>query len=721
MRVSVALLLGLLLAASGCSVESSLKDVTCEEENAVEGDRVCQDGYWVDRNDVITDAGDGTEDVEPDSVEDTETDIEPDTSPECMAEETLCDGSCVDTSSSSQHCGGCGQTCESIGNNTLAECTGGFCHRYCEPGFVDGNGDWIEDVPSSDSNGCEAECTESEGGDEICDNEDNDCDGRVDEAGEQWYRDNDGDGFGDDDSLIEQCDRPSPSFVKTGGDCNDSDPNINPGIVEECTPSGDCTYCNGRNDNCNNTTDENCPCNESDQQDCYTFNSGNPGDGPCRYGTQTCDNGQWGACEGDSGPDEEICNGEDDDCDGTPDNDVVDAGSTCTTGREGICSSGTEVCMSGALQCSSDNAPTNEICNGLDDDCDGTPDNNLTDATGESCDTGQDGICGPGTNECVGGSIVCQANNSPTAETCNGEDDDCNGAVDDGVKTTYYKDVDDDDFGITGDTQEACSPSGDYTAVQGTDCADDNPDINPGEGEVCDNGLDDNCDGVFNEACPCDFGGDNIGVCANSTRDQNGDCQQPADYVADEGVNGDGCGDSLDNDCDTGVDEGCSTGPETNCMDGMDNDGDNLIDCEDDDCDMRACGTGTGAVCDFNQTECVENLCDGVDNDEDTDVDEECDDDEDGYCNETFTIDTDDACANTVPGDRSTYDCNDGDDNIHPGATEECDGVDSDCDRTADEDDQDAEDRCKQVGGINDTCRLISSSYCCKPSTAGGC
>jgi hypothetical protein len=73
------------------------------------------------------------------------------------------------------------------------------------------------------------------GADEYCDGEDNDCDDVVDEQGAvdqiSWYPDRDGDGFGDTDSEEVGCSAPS-DYLEVAGDCDDSDPNVNPDALE---------------------------------------------------------------------------------------------------------------------------------------------------------------------------------------------------------------------------------------------------------------------------------------------------------------------------------------------------------------------------------------------------------------------------------------------------------------------------------------------------------
>jgi len=96
----------------------------------------------------------------------------------------------------------------------------------------------------------------------------------------------------------------------------------------------------------------------------------------------------------------------------------------------------------------------------------------------------------------------CDDNNAsanPAAtEICNEVDDNCDGQIDEGVQNTYYEDMDGDGYGsMSFWSIQACSAPFGFVSSN-NDCADNNPAINPGAAEVC-NTIDDNCDGQINE------------------------------------------------------------------------------------------------------------------------------------------------------------------------------------------------------------------------------
>ncbi len=194
--------------------------------------------------------------------------------------------------------------------------------------------------------------------------------------------------------------------------------------------------------------------------------------GACASGRRTCDSsGTWGGCLAGS-PRSEACNGQDDDCDGATDEDGVCrpacacASGVCCDGcnlrpATASCAERTETRCNGAIGGAIEQRRVRTMCSGAGSDCSGaaTADAwvlvrrcgasercegvvptcaSLTCAPGAtmSCGSGRSGICAEGRQSCnsSGGWDACTAVRSPTAEICNGLDDDCDGATDeDGV------------------------------------------------------------------------------------------------------------------------------------------------------------------------------------------------------------------------------------------------------------------------------------------------
>jgi hypothetical protein len=124
--------------------------------------------------------------------------------------------------------------------------------------------------------------------------------------------------------------------------------------------------------------------------------------GVCSNGTLSC-SGNTITCDPVQQPSAELCNTLDDDCDGSVDEGNPQGGGSCTIGGVGQCGAGTVTCTSGALVCVNDGITASpELCNGLDDDCDG-----LTDETpsgvGVACNCGGTTVCGGGAIACQGG------------------------------------------------------------------------------------------------------------------------------------------------------------------------------------------------------------------------------------------------------------------------------------------------------------------------------
>jgi len=246
---------------------------------------------------------------------------------------------------------------------------------------------------------------------EVCNGADDDCDDDVDEALNETVTC----GLGICQVTVDTC---------VGGVAT-------PCLPGEPNPNGE--TCDGFDDDCDGAIDEGCDCINDDTQPCYSGAPNTQGVGQCQAGVQTCVLGAWGTCEGEVLPVAELCNGLDDNCDTVDDDNDPESGGACNTGLNGVCDPGTEQCVGGNLVCQQNNQPTAEVCNGLDDDCNGPVDDGNP-GGGGPCSTGLMGICTAGTLVCTGGLLQCQQNQmAEPAEICqNALDDDCNGPVDDG-------------------------------------------------------------------------------------------------------------------------------------------------------------------------------------------------------------------------------------------------------------------------------------------------
>ena len=276
-----------------------------------------------------------------------------------------------------------------------------------------------------------------------------------------------------------------------------------------CVPAEE--TCNGRDDDCDGVTDE-------------ALERGCGSDvGACAPGIESCAAGRWGACEGSTGPTAETCDGAaDDDCDG-----AIDEGCPCTDGEMracgsdvGVCVPGTQTCTGGTLgPCEGEVAPGVEACDGaLDEDCDGRVDEGVRVIVYRDADGDGHGDPTMTTTDCAastGWSLDaddcdddCAACHPAGAETCDARDQDCDGRVDEGVRSTWYRDRDGDGHGDPTSPAMACAAPAGHVAT-GDDCDDDCARCRPGGTETCD-ARDQDCDGTMDEAptggmepCPC--------------------------------------------------------------------------------------------------------------------------------------------------------------------------------------------------------------------------
>lgn len=258
-----------------------------------------------------------------------------------------------------------------------------------------------------------------------------------------YFFDADGDGFGDLNFGYTLCSQPD-GFVTISGDCNDSNFSVNENASE---------LCNNIDDDCDNLIDEG-------------FNLSN-------YFIDL-------------------------DSDGF-----------------GNVSSNIIACfqpmgyVSNDTDCNDDeflvNANAQEICNDLDENCNGQADDGLVfinyyvdfDSDGfGSTDTIQNACSQPA--GFVSNNLDCNdisfCVNAAAIEICNGLDDDCNGAVDNGIVfATFYADADGDSYGDPATGQDFCLIPTELLVANGDDCNDANALVNPGATEIWENGIDDDC------------------------------------------------------------------------------------------------------------------------------------------------------------------------------------------------------------------------------------
>ena len=484
----------------------------------------------------------------------------------------------------------------------------------CQLGVVDADNDGSPSNLDCDDNNAARSTLLAE----VCDNIDNDCSGAVDD--------------------IDTATCGVGACMRTASCVN--------GVPAPCTPgTPSAEICDGIDNNCNGAVD-----------DGINVGGACDGDGVCGAGVIQCFEGM-GICSTEPGGTEdqsspEICDSIDNDCDG-----AIDDGLGQTTCGVGVCQRTTDNCVAGVTQSCTPGASSAETCDGLDNDCDGAIDNGFnvgavcdgvgqcdlgvfecngsggvrcsTDPGGsasqvapESCD-GLDndcdgaidngfsigaacdgvGACGAGVTECSGPSSTrCSTDvggsvSEALAEQCNALDDDCDGLVDDGFNVGSVC----DGVGECGLGTTICTAGGE--AACSTDPG------GPESGAVTEecNGLDDDCDGVvddpFGVGIPCD----GVGRCGMGVTECNSlhtiICSTDAGGSQSQ-VSGEVCN-ALDDDCDGSTDEDWNLG----------------VPCEGiGECGMgvRECDLAGGAICstepEGSQSQAVPEICDGLDN-----------------------------------------------------------------------------------------------------------
>jgi hypothetical protein len=425
--------------------------------------------------------------------------------------------------------------------------------------------------------------------------------------------------------------------------------------------------------------------------------------GLCKAGSQTCEKveekGQtlyrWSACKGAVKPAKETCNGLDDDCDGTIDE---DAANCCIVGQTKACNAGgkagTGICRAGVQRCyfnqkskggtfsqclNSVEPKPKEECNGKDDDCDGSVDNGL--ATTDCTVPDAKGPCVKGKTQCKDGRSVCETVHPVGPEICDGIDNDCNGSVDEVVQNA----------GTT------CPLPGKPGCNQGviTGCQNGKPICTPTRRpqakELCGDGIDNDCNGQVDDddaACDCKEGSTRSCFSGDAATKGKGACKEGTQTCLPSGSWGACKGeviastevcDNKDNDCDGAVDESFPTQGQSCILE----------------LNKGPCRYGILTKCDKGKPLCKPNATAAARETCDNNIDDNCNGLIDDGCGCKPGASRD--CYLGPPGSSSNAPCKKGQQRCiggnfwsgcQPAAlplVETCNGIDDDCDGKADE------------------------------------
>ena len=519
-----------------------------------------------------------------------------------------------------------------------------------EEGILDSDGDgYLESEGDCD----DSDASVNIGATEICDGIDNNCDGEIDEGVmTSFYADSDGDGFGDAQYVEEACESPE-GFVPNGSDCDDENGDIYPSADE---------VCDGIDNDCNELVDD--------------------GLGILMY--------------------------QDADFDGFGDSDVVVDACQDEPGLSRV-----------PGDCDDSNPALNpdatEVCDELDNNCDGEIDEGVQetyyiDADGDGfgdVNVVEESCYRPiGYTENANDCDDINSTISPAAsEVCDGVDNNCDGLIDDASsvnQNTYFADTDGDGFGDASSSAESCFLNPGFSSND-LDCDDSNPVLNPDATEVCD-GMDNDCDLAIDDADPSLSGAptwyldadvDGFGN-ASFTTDA---CVQPSGFISDfsdcndldAAVNSDAtevC-DGIDNNCDGLTDdEDATLDQSTRVISFLDDDQDGYGDPNN---LVSSCEVPIGYVGNNDD-------CNDLDSAINPDTPWYLDADVDGFGDvNQSTL----SCTQPINMVADSTDCDDGEVTIYPGALELCDGLDNDCDGVTPNESDGADSACPGVSCLD--------------------
>jgi hypothetical protein len=358
----------------------------------------------------------------------------------------------------------------------------------------------------------------------VCDGVDQDCDGAADEGLPMrvLFADADGDGFGGVALTGLTCAPRGEAVVEIGGDCDDLRMDVRPGASEACDQV---------DQDCDGLVDEGIPTTQ------WYVDADADGYGALSAGPATCAPPSAGVSSAPGDCDDsrsdvrpgalESCDQTDQDCDG-----MVDDGLPTTQWYVDLDSDGYGALSAGPATC----APPSQDVSAVGGDCDDL-----------RWDVHPGGV-----------------------ETCDDVDQDCDGAIDDGLPTTqWYRDLDMDGYGgVAVGAPDCAQPAGSVVDVDG-DCDDSRDDVSPDGSETCD-GVDENCDGRVDEGAYenvyVDYDRDGFGDNGSRTRqrcdlagysEDNGDCDDRNEDIHPDAY--ERCN-AEDDDCDEEIDEGTTCG-----------------------------------------------------------------------------------------------------------------------------------------------------------------